>query len=59
MMMMMIIITIIIIINVNLFLFFRAKIVVFAEQYYRAWVLLLILNCFFSRSVIRIIGMKH
>ena len=33
-----------------MFLFFKAKIVVFAEQDYRAWVLLLILNCFFKVS---------
>ena len=43
-------IIIIIILNVNFFLFSRAKIVVFAEQDYRAWVLLLILNCFFKVS---------
>ena len=36
--------------SVNLFLFFSAKIVLFAEQDYRAWALLLSLNCFFKVS---------
>ena len=38
------------ILSVNLFLFFGAKIVLFAEQDYRAWALLLSLNCFFKVS---------
>ena len=38
------------ILSVDFFLFFRAKIVLSAEQDYRAWALLLILNCFFKVS---------
>ena len=38
------------ILNVNFFRFFRAKIVVSAEQDYRGCALLLILNCFFKIS---------
>ena len=38
------------ILNVNLFSFFKAKIVLFTEQDYGAWALLLILNCFFKVS---------
>ena len=36
--------------SVNFVLFFRAKIALSAEQDYRAWTLLLILNCFFKVS---------
>ena len=36
--------------SVNFVLFFRATIALSAEQDYRAWALLLILNCFFKVS---------
>ena len=38
------------ILYVNFFLSFRAKVVLFAEQDFRAWELLLMLNCFFKFS---------
>ena len=38
------------ILSLSLILFFRAKVVLSAEQDYKAWALLLILNCFFKVS---------
>ena len=38
------------IVSVSSILFFRAKIVLFTEQDYRAWAVLLTLNCFFKVS---------